>query len=87
MSGCLELFGIAGLGAEAPQAAAAAFSPSLIFSFSLVNVLGNEKKGMATNINNKPQSKNPPHHIPTQRWSAGSKIWLRLIKNYLLIQH
>lgn len=33
---------------------------------------GNEKNGTATTINNRPISKNPPHHIPTHRLSPGS---------------
>lgn len=62
-----ESFLVTAGGAEplAELAAAAAFSINLIFSFSCVNTLGNEKNGMETRRRSKPPSKKPPHQRPT----------------------
>lgn len=59
-------------GLVAEPLAAAAFSTKRIFSFSRTSTFGKEKKGIATKINSSPQSRNPPHHMPTHRWSPGS---------------
>lgn len=63
MSDC----GFGGILDEEAPLAAAAFSTNLIFSFSRTNTFGKEKNGIATKMSRNPQSKKPPHHIPTHR--------------------